>query len=1393
MQNIFAALLLLLACTNYCRATVTLAVGTPSDTEAVLTINLTAPTGSACTVEVATDSAYANIIPDANATLFTNANKSNRGFGSWIVSNQRQVYKIGTRGRAYLGSDGKYYSRVPQAASLLYVRVNNDGACDSGSAATTTVTMGTIPYGQMYQDTIPTDPANPGITAWPEMRGIAHTGVTDPQTGQLYVPITVPGDLSYNVASNTATPFGTPYDSTSTWALTSGALPATFSGTNSAKLALPFDPAQSGAPALNSANNYTYEFKTSTFLNYLNTHLTAYCSSGSCSSATSANKTMDGCLSVNGVTCASATIKIVLPTSSTAGTPNFGGANYGMTDWEPFSTPINHVNSAAQTTQVTVSGTAVTYADNINSEFRTSWTVGTRVSFTGTGCGSGLYSIATLTSVQSLATATSSGCTGSAAMKVIQLQLLVWKDSASTDTITLSAANYDWSQDAGANADSAAMQDSNNSTGGPPITVGGCIGYLAYHGGAWYWESSQCGQVNFLGQWIIPYGSSGLSAPNQALPLPGDGICAFDGSTAGLVYCSLLLYGADVALLKVQFSGPYTNNGTAGATISPTFGSSCTPSPCLSVTILESSLMSKALTNFPTFAASCCATSPNFYSRNSDGTLQIQFPNATNQNESGWESVYNPATTSFIAMRLTVNDASFIHSDSNGCHGTLVCYGSELGDMLDSFIGPLSGPGTYPLDGPFRVRVPAGISTAGSSCGSPPATIPAKFYAGGSQSVVSSPGVCTTVTLASNVLADPSPYVTSISVSVTNGSPSVTTGSTFPQIYAGKPVLISGTVYTFKTWPNGGWTNSGVMTLTANFTGTSGTYTATVYADPTCAQDSVPCDVSTDHDLRTVQVGDILFVGQPTTGVTGYSTCTETENTSLSECFLVTAVSTTSPSSSSPTITLMHGYSKNSTVQAWGTNTYLYLGSTLDNYVVDSVNDGYNTGWNYTSYPNGQYPLSSVLDQDPPVGHNYATANGTAGYYASSSVSTPSGNAVGCAGTATLWNGLGMENCYGIRFTPPTNFSFVTAAPIIRPYSAPFSGLLGIGDNYSDQVDDHPTLPYLSAKSFMLGGRNLNGGTVTSGNTPCTNLTGTLYRCTYAQQGYASAAAAVTGWKTLPTHNFCGLSVLSEISGPSATIGGSSANYYQFVKVLHTNEAYSGSNAGDVLVNCPYTNNLYSWAGPADGTNGQSGTLGDGGDQVDINVIPSSCCAHALTQVDFSVTANNSNGRYVRTLGHGLWRYHWYTVFSALRATPDGLGGEDLAIGTDGFKSQILLTPLPPTVFDSIDRTTFIKIPVQIPATASYGYATVEFGYAENGDPASGLFCTPRQEACRTNSGSGDPFLYASETQVPATCTSGCTIQVPALSQRKLYYRVMRTNSSGVVQVSGSIQWADVP
>jgi hypothetical protein len=127
----------------------------------------------------------------------------------------------------------------------------------------------------------------------------------------------------------------------------------------------------------------------------------------------------------------------------------------------------------------------------------------------------------------------------------------------------------------------------------------------------------------------------------------------------------------------------------------------------------------------------------------------------------------------------------------------------------------------------------------------------------------------------------------------------------------------------------------------------------------------------------------------------------------------------------------------------------------------------------------------------------------------------------------------------------------------------------------------------------------------------------------------------------------------------------------------------------------------------------------------------------------------------------------------------------------DGYRQDVLLVKLPP--FNSIDtatRNAFVPVTVQVGAFAGAARAAVDFGYGEYGN-ASSFYCTPRAEACSAlgaTINANVPFVYASEGAGGASCRAGCTITVPALPARVLYYRIRYADANGNTVVAGPIQ-----
>jgi hypothetical protein len=75
----------------------------------------------------------------------------------------------------------------------------------------------------------------------------------------------------------------------------------------------------------------------------------------------------------------------------------------------------------------------------------------------------------------------------------------------------------------------------------------------------------------------------------------------------------------------------------------------------------------------------------------------------------------------------------------------------------------------------------------------------------------------------------------------------------------------------------------------------------------------------------------------------------------------------------------------------------------------------------------------------------------------------------------------------------------------------------------------------------------------------------------------------------------------------------------------------------------------------------------------------------------------------------------------------------------------------------------------------------IRFGYDAN------LYCTSRKESCSTGATNGDAFAWLSEPINWQSCGTGCTVTIPAISGRVLYYAVDRKDASGTI-VSGGVQ-----
>ena len=332
----------------------------------------------------------------------------------------------------------------------------------------------------------------------------------------------------------------------------------------------------------------------------------------------------------------------------------------------------------------------------------------------------------------------------------------------------------------------------------------------------------------------------------------------------------------------------------------------------------------------------------------------------------------------------------------------------------------------------------------------------------------------------------------------------------------------------------------------------------------------------------------------------------------------------------------------------------------------------------------------------------------------------------------------------------------------------PFGSATGIGT--PNTVESHPG-PCLGG-SWCLDGRPMNGGSsdgvanmAGSAAAPFVNATGQLWKL--------AAGASALKRKTLTTMAYVGRAPLVDVSGPSSSIPSDVTGSYQYCVALKAGECRAGSAANDIYVNSPLVSygycNFPGIAIQSDDTNAICvGPLG----------------AYTGNLIQFGAQ-QDSKGAAVRRLGPAFSRWSLQSVFWNMSMSPNGELGLSQVRWLDGVRSDNLVMVLPPyPPSDSVSRNTFVPIAVEIPPRGVGSGIAVEFGYAENG-PAGSFFCTSRQEACVAVSSTINettPFYFAqSEAYNGVPCASGCTVTIPALSQRVLYYRWEQLGAAGNV------------
>jgi hypothetical protein len=336
-------------------------------------------------------------------------------------------------------------------------------------------------------------------------------------------------------------------------------------------------------------------------------------------------------------------------------------------------------------------------------------------------------------------------------------------------------------------------------------------------------------------------------------------------------------------------------------------------------------------------------------------------------------------------------------------------------------------------------------------------------------------------------------------------------------------------------------------------------------------------------------------------------------------------------------------------------------------------------------------------------------------------------------------------DCIGIKTGAAG--SYMGTVPVsVGPGTPPFAGVWPYpGDAYVEHyTSGQPSNPTVVNPNFVIDARPYE--TVSQTWVPLGNG---IYQVS------GSTGFNVQTAKATPLDTSCGGYQMVDVSSPAKSANGPVTGLVAqntYCVALSSGECYAGSSSGNIYANCAtgVGNQAQTWVSVAGANYGK------------------------LTE--YRSDDPNYLGRNLRVLTSCGRPKSQQTSYWSGRVLPHGDYGicySDYVSGVN--EPAIMLMGLPPLPkWDGIDRTTWV--PVSVSIDAGHGSAMVKFGYAENNPSVSNpLYCTTRQDVCEAVAPTvqSPPFFYASEAPQPQECNSGCTVQIPAISGRVLYYQVV--------------------
>lgn len=348
----------------------------------------------------------------------------------------------------------------------------------------------------------------------------------------------------------------------------------------------------------------------------------------------------------------------------------------------------------------------------------------------------------------------------------------------------------------------------------------------------------------------------------------------------------------------------------------------------------------------------------------------------------------------------------------------------------------------------------------------------------------------------------------------------------------------------------------------------------------------------------------------------------------------------------------------------------------------------------------------------------------------------------------------------------------ITATPFVVNHDATFSTSTPITND--NCIQTHPSNGQYAASTYDQG-HYLDNRPYFKCGTPSAGVTAVgTYVYMVPAANLPNMNYRVRQWEVTS-----GTKIAADISGPSSALHDTIADNYKFCYTLIAGECFAGSVAGQTYVNFPFVSQMSSSSCASAGATNPV--------KNDISIDEWQFTMQGVLEGD-TTEGWSPTGQSLRLVTTGFAPACAENLFwNSRELAPGGFIWTTIDLLNNAQSQALLVTkpPMPPQ--HASNNNTYIPLTIKV-AGVTGDVDTLQWGYGEydQGQLATSSIppCHSRNETCNSVASGTQPFVWSSETQLPTSCSSGCTLTAniaPAPGGRAVYYRIVKVNGSSTV------------